>query len=387
MCKIEGCSSECKNIFCSEKKPKSPISKLFKGKFTVTTEVKVEEELKPQRSVKSSHLRVPLSAHKNTLLERTERLTSYAEGGGQASNSASHIEIRYTDLFVTEDNESFDSSQHEYFTLASRRARIYAHQACQRICPRHLLSPQGTTGRPETVKLKGIAGIGKSVAVQRLVYEWALGKHMREFTCVFDLRFRKLNLIKAPLSLLDLLGYRFRYFKTVLPELLASPGSLLFILDGLDEFKYQLDWNAPDRDISVDSKVPVSELIMTLIKGSLLPESSVILTSRPSTDAPKRFFQRCCVVLGFEEDQVKEYTFKFYKDPKVSEKVYNYILDNDNLFVLSFIPLYCYIICTALAEFFSSQEDGDSRSLELNHLGQSARFTTATCLQPSSTMR
>nr|XP_029535749.1 NLR family CARD domain-containing protein 3-like isoform X1 [Oncorhynchus nerka]XP_029535750.1 NLR family CARD domain-containing protein 3-like isoform X1 [Oncorhynchus nerka] len=352
-----------------KKKTKSPISKLFKGKskFTVTPEVKVEEGLKPRQSVKSSHLRVPLSAHRNTLLERTERLTSYAEGGGQAANSASHIEIRYTDLFVTEDNESFDSSQHEYFTLASRRARIYAHQACQRICPRHLLSPQGTTGRPpKRVKVKGIAGIGKSVAVQRLVYEWALGKHMREFTCVFDLRFRELNLIKGPLSLLDLLEDRFRYFKTVLPDLLASPGPLLFILDGLDEFQYQLDWNAPDRDIGVDSKVPVSELIIALIKGSLLPESSVILTSRPSTDAPKRFFQRCCVVLGFEEDQVKEYTSKFYKDPEVSEKVYNYILDNDNLFVLSFIPLYCYIICTALAEFFSSQEDSDSRSLELN---------------------
>nr|XP_046157394.1 NACHT, LRR and PYD domains-containing protein 12-like [Oncorhynchus gorbuscha] len=352
-----------------KKKTKSPISKLFKGKskFTVTPEVKVEEGLKPRQSIKSSHLRVPLSAHRNTLLDRTEQLTSYAEGGGQAVNSASHIEIRYTDLFVTEDNESFDSSQHEYFTLASRRARIYAHQACQRICPRHLLSPQGTTGRPpKRVKVKGIAGIGKSVAVQRLVYEWALGKHMREFTCVFDLRFRELNLIKAPLSLLDLLEDRFRYFKTVLPDLLASPGPLLFILDGLDEFQYQLDWNAPDRDIAVDSKVPVSELIMALIKGSLLPESSVILTSRPSTDAPKRFFQRCCVVLGFEEDQVKEYTSKFYKDPEVSEKVYNYILDNDNLFVLSFIPLYCYIICTALAEFFSSQEVSDSRSLELN---------------------
>lgn len=73
---------------------------------------------------------------------------------------------------------------------------------------------------------------------------------------VFDLHFRELNLIKAPLSLLDRLEDRFHYFKTVVPDLLASPGSLLFILDGLDEFKYQLDWNAPDRDIGVDSKVP-----------------------------------------------------------------------------------------------------------------------------------
>ncbi|KAJ7985345.1 hypothetical protein DPEC_G00351100 [Dallia pectoralis] len=185
------------------------------------------------------------------------------------------------------------------------------------------------------------------------MYEWALGKHMREFTCVFDLRFRELNLTKDPLSLLDLLGDRFRHLKAVLKDLLASPGSLLFVLDGLDEFQYPLNWNAPDKNVDVDSKVSMSELKVALIKGSLLPESSVILTSRPSTDAPKRFFQRCCMVLGFEKDQLMEYTSKFYKDPKVSESVYNYILGNDNLFVLSFIPLYCYITCTALAEFYS----------------------------------
>jgi len=312
---------------------------------------------------------VPISAHKTTLLKRTEQLKCYSEGEGVASNSASHIEIRYTDLFVTEDDDFVDSSQHEYFDLASRRARIYVHQACQRIRPCHLLAPQGTSRRPpKRVKVKGIAGIGKSVAVQRLVYEWAIGKNMREFTCMFDLRFRELNLIEAPLSLLELLGERFRYLKAALPDLFASPSSLLFILDGLDEFKFPLDWSGPDKNIDVGSQVPVSELMVALIKGSLLPEASVILTTRPSTQAPKRFFQRCCVVLGFEEDQVKEYTTKFYKDREVAENVYTYIVNNDNLFVLSFIPLYCYIICTAMAEFFSPghPDVGDSKSLELN---------------------
>lgn len=293
----------------------------------------------------------------------------YSEGEGVTSNSASHIEIHYTDLFVTEDDDFIDNIQHEYFDLASRRARIYIHQACQRIRPCHLLSPQGTSRRtPKRVKVKGIAGIGKSVAVQRLVYEWAIGKSMREFTCIFDLRFRELNLIDAPVSLLELLGKQFRYLQSALPDLLNLPSSLLFILDGLDEFKYSLDWNSPDKNLDVGSKVPVSELMVALIKGSFLPEASVILTTRPSTEAPKRFFQRCCVVLGFEEEQVKEYTTKFYKDKEVAEKVYDYILHNDNLFVLSFIPLYCYIICTAMAEFFSAedQDGGDSKSLELS---------------------
>uniref|UniRef100_A0A3Q2P4M5 NACHT domain-containing protein n=1 Tax=Fundulus heteroclitus TaxID=8078 RepID=A0A3Q2P4M5_FUNHE len=267
------------------------------------------------------------------------------------------------------DNDFTDSSQHEYFDLASRRARIYVHQSCQRIRPSQLLSPQETTGQPpKRVKVKGIAGIGKSVAVQRLVYEWAIGKSMREFTCIFDLCFRELNLIETPLSLLDLLGERFRYLKDALPNLFTAPKSLLFILDGLDEFKFFLDWNSRDKNIGIESKVTVSELIVALVKGNLLPEASIILTTRPSTEAPKHFFQRCCVVLGFEENQVKEYTTKFYKDREVAEKVYDYISNNDNIFVLSFIPLYCYIICMAMGEFFSSdtQDVGDFKSLELN---------------------
>ncbi|KAM8869905.1 protein NLRC3-like [Spinachia spinachia] len=356
----------------NKKKSKGPIAKLFKGKskgFNVTTEVKAEEQPKPRKSVKLTSILVPIGAHKTTLVKRTEQMKCHSVGEAGASNSASHIEIRYTDLFVTEDDDSVESSQHEYFDMASRRARIYVHQACQRIRPCHLLSPLGTSGRPpKRVKVKGIAGIGKSVAVQRLVYEWAIGKNMREFTCIFDLRFRELNLIKAPLSLLELLGERFRYLKAVLPDLFTTPSSLLFILDGLDEFKSPLDWGSPGRDIDIRSKAQVSELMVALIKGSLLPEASVILTTRPTTEAPKRFFQRCCVVLGFEEDQVKDYTRKFYKDEGVAKKVYNYILNNDNLFVLSFIPLYCYIICTAMAEYFSpgNQDLGDAKSLELN---------------------
>lgn len=88
--------------------------------------------------------------------------------------------------------------------------------------------------------------------------------------------------------------------------------------------------------------------------GNLLPMAS---STRPSTEAPKHFFQRCCVVLGFEIKQVQESTTKFYKDKVVAEMVFEYILNNDTIF-----------ICTALAEFFTSgtRDVGDFKTLELN---------------------
>ncbi|CAL9705075.1 unnamed protein product [Knipowitschia caucasica] len=355
-----------------EKKTKSYFANVLKGKsLTLPKGDKGENELKTKK-MKSGNIRLAISAHKTTVLKRTEQLKSYSEGDATSANSASHIEIRYTDLFVTEDDDLADhNSRHEYFDLASRRARIYVHQACQRVQPCDLLSPTAASSRaPKRVKVKGIAGIGKSVAVQRLLYEWAIGKNMSKFDFVFDLRFRELNLVEKPMSLLELLGDRFCYLKDVLHDLFKSPEDLLFILDGLDEFKFPLKWNDPVKDIGIESKVPVSDLMVALIEGFLLPKCSVIVTTRPSTEAPKKFFQRCCIVLGFEEKQVKEYASKFYKNVEVADKVYDYILSNDNLFVLSFIPLYCYIICMAMDEFFSSENRdpnaSGARLLELN---------------------
>ncbi|XP_072548692.1 NLR family CARD domain-containing protein 3-like [Salminus brasiliensis] len=349
-------------------KTKSPLSKLFSKGRSQEYAIPNDEvdSPKPQLTLKAPAVRVSLSAHKNTVLHRTERLMSYSEGEGQDSSSHAHIDIRYTDLFVTEDDEQ-PSESHEYFILASHRSPIYPHQACRLIHPRNLLSPDPETGRiPKRVKVKGIAGIGKSVAMQKLLYEWALGKHLQTFSCVFDLRFRELNLIDGPVSLRELLAPRFRYLKDVLGHLFEHAEALLFVLDGLDEFRHRLDWTVKDRDLTVDSKIPVSELLVALVKGNLLPQCSVILTTRPSTDAPKRFFQRCCVVLGFQEQHVEEYTNKFYKDPRVAKKVFSYIVKNDNLYALSFIPLYCYIICSALAEFFSVDNNKDEQSLDLN---------------------
>ncbi|XP_022542652.2 NLR family CARD domain-containing protein 3 isoform X1 [Astyanax mexicanus] len=346
---------------------KSPLSKLFtRGKSKEYTIPKDEvDSPKPQVNLKTPVVKVSLSAHKNTVLHRTERLMCYSEGEGQDSSSQAHIDIRYTDLFVTEDDE-LSNEGHEYFKQASRQSPIYPHQTYRLIHPRDLLNPDPKTGSiPKRVKVKGIAGIGKSVAMQRLLYEWALGKHLQTFSCVFDLRFRELNLIDGPISLRELLSSRFLYLKNVLTHLFECATSLLFILDGLDEFRHRLDWTAEDRDLTVDSQISVSELLVALVKGNLLPQSSVILTTRPSTDAPKCFFQRWCVVLGFQEKHVEEYTMKFYKDPVAAKKVFSYMVKNDNLYALSFIPLYCYIICAALAEFFST-DSNDGQSLDLN---------------------
>lgn len=338
-----------------EPKKKKSFS-LFRSKKTQS--YNVEHNLQQPEgeggSFKNPHWRVELNIHKRSIIRKTENITDNVED----SISRTHIEIRYTDLFVTDDDSSLDTSQHEYFSLANRRARIYNHHKYQRIKPRDLLSPlPGIDRSPRRAKVKGIAGIGKSIAMQRVMHEWAMGITMRNFTCIFDFTFRELNLLEGNHSLVNLISRKFNYLERILPDLLKKPKYLLFLLDGLDEFKYQLDFEGQEKFVDVTTEVPVQELVVSLLKGSLLPEASVITTTRPSSDIPTRFCHRSSIILGFEEQQVEEYCLKFYKDSKVSRRVYEYISENDSLFGLTFIPLYCYIICTALNEFFTSSSE------------------------------
>ncbi|XP_028678668.2 NACHT, LRR and PYD domains-containing protein 3-like isoform X1 [Erpetoichthys calabaricus] len=346
-------ASDVANAVLPETKPgklkRMPFFKFRHKKYTLSETAKGQSSIKGA-SLKYPRWRVPLSIHKKSLVRRTGNIVDHIED----SKSRTHIEIRYTDLFVTDDDPSLEIEQHEYFSLANRRARIYNHHKCQRISPSELLSPlPGQDWMPKRVKVKGIAGIGKSIAVQRLIHDWALGVSMRNFTCVFDFTFRELSLTEAPVSLAQLIMWKFDHLTEILPDLFQEPAYLLFLLDGLDEFKYKLNFNIPEKPVDVHTELPVGDLVSYLFKGSLLPESSVIITTRPSTDIPRKYCHRCSIILGFEQKQVEDYCFKYYKDPDLSKAVYRYIANNDTLFGLSFIPLYCYIICTALSEFFT----------------------------------
>ncbi|XP_059817857.1 NACHT, LRR and PYD domains-containing protein 3-like [Hypanus sabinus] len=135
----------------------------------------------------------------------------------------------------------------------------------------------------------GVPGIGKTTMVQKIVYDWATGKIYQQFQFVFSFKFRDLNTINCRINLRELILDQYPYFGNILREVWKNPEGLLFIFDGLDEFKHKIDFADSRRDTEPKHQCPdpewwceVSDIVYSLIQGKLLPGCSVLVTTRPT---------------------------------------------------------------------------------------------------------
>ncbi|XP_072893742.1 uncharacterized protein [Hemitrygon akajei] len=118
----------------------------------------------------------------------------------------------------------------------------------------------------------GVPGIGKTTMVQKIVYDWATGKIYQQFQFVFSFKFRDLNSINCRINLRELIVDQYPYFRNILREVWKNPEGLLFIFDGLDEFKHRIDFADSQRDTEPKHQCPdpewwceVSDIVYSLI--------------------------------------------------------------------------------------------------------------------------
>ncbi|CAM5175949.1 unnamed protein product [Eretmochelys imbricata] len=306
------------------------------------------------RKAPSAPLKAVLQRHRASLLLHTQQLCTNTCD----ARSCSPLEIRYTPLLLLDHPGPAAPPGHEHLALAARRARLLPLHAPRRLPLRHLLAPLPTeTQAPRRVALSGAAGIGKSVTVQKILHDWALGAAFQGPLCALDFSCQELSLVPSPVTLEGLICAKRPHLQEVLPELLARPGDLLVLVDGLDEFRHPLDGGTARH--RPGHPAHVKELVRGLIDGTLLPGAAVVVTSRPCLALSGIPFDRHLLILGFDEDQVEDYFRRFFRDAERAAAVQGYISGHQGLAGLCFIPLYCFILCTALGEFFPARQAAD----------------------------
>ncbi|XP_072132762.1 NACHT, LRR and PYD domains-containing protein 3-like [Mobula birostris] len=206
----------------------------------------------------------------------------------------------------------------------------------------------------------GVAGIGKTTMVQKIVYDWAKGKIYQQFQFVFSFKFRDLNTIDCGINLSKLIVGQYPYFGNILREVWENPEGLLFIFDGLDEFKDKIDFadkEAQDSCTDPEFKCKVSDIVYSLIQGKLLPGCSVLVTTRPTALhlLEKAEIGIWAEILGFVDEERKKYFIRHFEDQTVAEAVFKHVKENEILYTMSYNPSYCWILALALGPFFTQR--------------------------------
>ncbi|XP_076832903.1 NACHT, LRR and PYD domains-containing protein 3-like isoform X2 [Brachyhypopomus gauderio] len=200
------------------------------------------------------------------------------------------------------------------------------------------------------VLTRGVAGIGKTVSVQKFILDWAEGKANQQVHFIFPLPFRELNLMtNKNYSLISLLEHFFtKEVDTVLEQIKTH--SLIFIFDGLDEYRLHLDIQNNETLCDATKATSVDVLLTNLIKGNLLPSAHIWITSRPASAnrIPTECIHRITDVQGFNDPQKEEYFRKRICDQSLVNKVITHLKTLRNLYFMCYIPVFCWIAATVL---------------------------------------
>eukprot|EP00062_Callorhinchus_milii_P014167 gi/632963262/ref/XP_007897781.1/ PREDICTED: NACHT, LRR and PYD domains-containing protein 12-like [Callorhinchus milii] len=226
-------------------------------------------------------------------------------------------------------------------------------------------SPTGTSA-----VVSGVAGIGKTTLVHKIVHDWATGKIYPHFHFVFVFKFRDLNRFHDRTTLSRLIVEQYPYLRDVLDELWKHPETLLFIFDGLDEFRATSDFGDDRRDTEPQRRCTdpeycseVSDIVYSLVQQKLLPGCSVLVTSRPTALhlLAKAQVSVWAEILGFVGEERKEYFHKFFEDQGVAAAVYSHVDENELLLTMCYNPSYCWILALTLGPFFALKHNNKQR--------------------------
>ncbi|XP_036448167.1 NACHT, LRR and PYD domains-containing protein 12-like [Colossoma macropomum] len=356
------------------KKELKRFKKLLSADYPACSEREVEDE-EDQSSSREGVLKITLNMLRNmeqidlantlqsklipahqkkiqmNLMEKYMRIN---EGISHHGGSTLLNEI-YTELYITEGGSGEVNDEHEVRQIEAASRRPATQE-------KPIKCNDLFKDRPiRTVLTKGVAGIGKTVSVQKFILDWAEGKANQDIHFIFPLPFRELNLMKEKnFSLIKLLNCFFPDRKS-LQSIDFVSYKVMFIFDGLEECRLPLDFQNNESFWDVTHSASVDVLLTNLIKGNLLPSALLWITSRPvaANQIPPECVDLVTEIRGFSDPQKEEYFRRRISDQSLANKITSHMKSSRSLYIMCHIPVFCWIAATVLERVLGGAESGE----------------------------
>ena len=201
-------------------------------------------------------------------------------------------------------------------------------------------------GKPvRCVLVEGAPGSGKSTLAWELCHKWKKLETVKQFDLVILVKLREKR-AQGARSLSDLFVRPASISIEQVVAIIGDGKGVLIILDGFDELPHE-----QQREGSV---------YVQLIKGDLLSEATVIVTSRPSVSADlmslcQRNIDRRLEIVGFTKDRIDDFSRSVFSDSK-QISFQRYINGNPFIKGMMYLPLNAVFV----ASIFKYNYDDDS---------------------------
>ncbi|KAK2906718.1 hypothetical protein Q8A67_005703 [Cirrhinus molitorella] len=325
--------------------------------------------------------------HQQQLISRLKKKYQSVSEGIAKHGDSKLLNNIYTDLYITQGGSKQVNTEHEVRQIENV-SRCHESQEIQVECT-NLFKAHEQDKQIRTVLTKGVAGIGKSVSVQKFIVDWAerLEKEVKEkdknenqgISFIFPLPFREMNLMeKEKQSLMDIIS---RFFPEIkgLNLTRRNQFKVLFILDGLDECRLPMNFDGNETWSDVSSPASLDVLLTNLIKGNLLPSSLIWITTRPAAASkiPPDFIDRVTEVRGFNDEQKEEYFKKRFTDENLAKEIIDHVKQSKSLFIMCHIPVFCWISATVLQNILEEKRNDDLKNNQVNDTSKTLQESNA----------
>ncbi|XP_062389373.1 NACHT, LRR and PYD domains-containing protein 3-like [Sardina pilchardus] len=326
------------------------------------------QDLGPRRHLHTGHtpgrkreldenLKRIIKNHKASLKRRFENISE----GIIKPGAEIHLNKIYTELYITGGESEGVNKEHEVWQVESA-SRSQSTEDTPINCNDIFKPLPGKEKHIRTVMTKGVAGIGKTVSVQKFILDWTDGVANQDKDFMFPLSFRELNLVWSNQYSLHSLLLDFH------PELkILNDGEgykdckVVFIFDGLDESRMTLHLEQKSELSDVKQTSSVDVLMTSLIQGTLLPSALIWITSRPAAacQIPDQFIDQVTEVRGFNDTQKEEYFRRRISDDSQANRIISHIKTSRSLHIMCHIPVFCWIAATVLQQILEKKNIKD----------------------------